>query len=305
MPRRQAGKSRLPPLVTKLSYAPVSKIPTIRSGPFLRWGAGRTPGCSRLNIRFRVAQVVQRATGSAAPYTSLTTFQCAGGGITSILPLTFCNTFYYPTFITNLTRLFSFYYLNNVKLTYEPRTGTQADKGFVLSFVEDIEWFESHGLLVTGQAVPDEASLVTRTGSCTSNTWDSCEVKAVVDKKRKFFTAGSSLTSNLDFSTENPATLRQTVGGSFAVSGTFNLTAIPILLGDVYMDLDIELCDFSLNLNTIVTLNKTLDCKNCEKRKLEDVEDLGFRALSPSPSTSGSRKSSSKGKAQTRILYQE
>jgi len=181
------------------------------------------------------------------------------------------NLYYWPTFITSLLRLFSFYYLHRVSFHYEPRVSTSSQYAFVLASVQDPEWFESHGLLIGGAAVPTEAALVSRPGSCTSNGWAPCSINQSVDTKIKYFCAGTSTTTSLDFSTEPAAGIRQSVAGITAISSAVTgSVSTDTIIGDFYADVDMEMCELSIAQTVQVQLDRS-DLPVREQKKNEPV----------------------------------
>lgn len=287
---------KAPRLQVSKQYAPVNAVPNVRSGTYVAFAPGRRPGCVKITARFRIAQIVQAPSTAGAPYTSAICFSTYNGNYTFIMPISIVNSFYWPSYFTNLTRLFSFYYAGKANLQYEPRTTTATSLGFVMGFIDDPEWLEDHNLLSSGKAVPTETALTTRGTACTSNTWSGCRVSATgIDTKTRYYTGGSATSTEMDFSTENPATIRQSVNGMFAVCSAQALSASTStqILGDVYINCSFELCDFSLALTSSVSLA----AKRAARRAKEEEKQYHLvtqeREDTPSPTPSVKSKSRS------------
>lgn len=255
---------RIGPPPKRVNYVPNSLAPTVKSGARVIWGPGSRAGCASVQIRFRIAQVVQcPSTEASADYKSRIAFQL-GSSLSFHIALAIGNTFYFPSYITNLVQLFDFYKIRSAKFDYEPRISSSNAVNFVWSSVRDPEWFESHGLLSGGDILPSENALTSRENSCTSNAWSSCGLLVPTDNKREFFTAGAALTTKIDFSTNNPATIRQSVAGIVALFSDYAVAAAITtrsVVGDVYCRLNVELCDFSLATTTVVAASRIPEAK--------------------------------------------
>jgi len=230
-------------------------------------------------MRFRLAQVILNPSTGIAPYGASVSFEVHANGATApsfTIPLQINNSYYFPTYLTDLTRLFSFYYMNSASLHYEPRQPTDAVVSYVAATVQDPEWFESHGLLFgSGEAVPTETALVSRETACTNIVWAPCDWNFEIDSKVKYFVAGTSRNSAINYNTENPATIRQSVAGTAAIASIFqNTNTNKSILGDVYAWLDLELCEFSLantsNISLSVAKAIEMRCKDDVKERFSD-----------------------------------
>jgi len=251
--------------------------------------------------------VVHAGTATTSPWGTFVCFKFGPGATqySFIIPITLTNSFYFPTFMATLARLFNFFYVHKAVLIYEPRSATTTELGFVMAAVNDPEWFESHALAPGGVAAPTEAALVTLMGSCTSNTWSPCTVQARPDSKQKLYTAGTSDVTDLNFASEPAAEIRQAVSSTFAIaSSNISVQTADRLLGDVYLDLDVEFCEMSLALTTPIAFTGKrwgkpesndekvspgegvkVDCSTCVDKRIDDIEDGVLVRASP-PSTS-------------------
>jgi hypothetical protein len=261
--------------------APVSMISNIKSGTQITFGAGRAVGCMRMRVQYRAAQVVVASSGAAAPYTSKISFT-VGPTVTNrsfILPLLPANSYYFPTYVYTMARLFSSFYVNKAVVHFEPRQSSSSTYTFVVASVQDPEWFETHSLLTGGTATPTENTLVSRSNACTSNGWTPCTVNIPVDSKVKYFLAGSSVSTGIDFSTENPASIRQSIPAIFTIASDVSVVSVPdIVIGDLYASFDFEFCDFSTAFTSPVALSEKR--RWGEENKLNEKKSSSVKSLS-------------------------
>jgi hypothetical protein len=262
--------------------APVSMVSNVKSGTQITFGNGRAPGCMRMRIQYRAAQLVVASSAAPAPFTGKVSILFSGANRAFTIPFTPANSFHFPSYIYNLSRLFNTFYIDRVVIHFEPRQSSSSNFTFVAASVQDPEWFETHNLLSAGIAVPTETSLVSRSNACSSNGWTPCTVNVPVDSKQKYFIASSNLNSAIDFSTENPATIRQAIPAIFAVASDISaVSATDIIIGDLYASLDIEYCDFSMVISVPVTLKEERKEKRSSSvkslRSRGDSEDEYFK----------------------------
>jgi len=244
------------------NYAPVSQIPTVNSGTTIKWLPTKHGNGVRMNIRFRVAQVVVYAPGS--PVVPRPIFWAAGGISTAAcadIPLNFSDAFYFPGYVATLTSLFDFFYVYMCRLTLSPRKNTSDETTIVMAYAKDPEWVESHGLVDSGgHALADEANLTSISNCCTSVAYArDCVVVADVDSKSRFYTAGPYSGGQYNYNTTNAADIRQSTNGVFLINGTVGSSDTnSMVIADVYMEVDLELENFTTLIANGVTQTRSL-----------------------------------------------
>lgn len=282
--------------VRQPSFPPMSYARNRKSGMIVTFRAGRKPGCLRMNFKFKVCQIGVAniaGIGSQMGFINLAGTGPTGGNASGILPVAPNMVYYYPSAVRQLVNMFTYYYINRCGLTISPRVNVNNNAVCTIAYSGDIEYLETHGLLSGGSpsnAVPTEGGLSGLTNSCTEVVYKECAIGANdVDKSRKFFTTTTSTFDNADinFAAASPSSLRQGVAGVFMLAGVKNGSdANGVVYNDVYMDLDIELCEFSPPVTADADL--TFITRQTEEQK----SDIDFDIQS---TKSTSRKSTGKG----------
>jgi len=243
-PREQKEFKR----IIDIPRAPVNQMATVRSGHRILFS--NVPGGIHMNMHFRIAQIRVDSGGT------FITFNTQGGSSQdlTILP---ANTFYFPGYITNLTRLFDLWKPTFAQITIEPRQNTSQTAAYVVASPPEIEWAESRGQLTGGLATPNEQSLVSLDNACTTVCYDRCRSVATLyggpAKGGRFYMAGPNLATQVSYTTQTAADLRSSVGCQWLISGTTGGLAANALLADVYIDIGMDLIGFSTSLTTLVS----------------------------------------------------
>lgn len=232
-----------------ITPAPVSKVPTVRSGTSVKWYPGKAENSTRMIIRFRAAQIIIEAAGTYVYFK-------VNGGTTHELPLLLANSFYWPDYIYSFVRHFNYLNIRRANCIYEPRSITTKDPSFVMGFVDDIAWLEAHGQTTGGFGLPTEPAITSLGSACTSVAYGPCEVRGKPIRGR-VNVAGPLVSTRIDFSVANAAELRQSCPGMFLIQGTPGTATAGTVLGDVYMELDIECIEFSILLTNNVTYTES------------------------------------------------
>jgi hypothetical protein len=249
----------------------------IRSGPTLSFSTGSRPGCLKMSYNFRACQVVGTSnTAAPAMFTSQVAFKVNGSGTPAYsyeLPLNPAATFYWPPFIAQLMNLFNEFRVLSCGVEFQPRapTTTVANYSFTWSYAEDPEWVESHGLTTGGIANPTEATITTLSGACTVLPWAPCSIRATISDKKMRYVAGSITSARIDYGNAFAATVRQGIPGTFLLRSESAVASSPsdTLIGDVYVHLVMELCDFSTPITSVVSLDSKRRAPDEEKIKEE------------------------------------
>jgi len=270
--RRPPARRYIPPNMRRMNRiidiprAPVSKMATVNSGHRIRFHDVK--GGIGLEVHMRIAQIRVDGTGL------LITFNTVGGPCQdlSIIPN---NTFYFPTYITNLTRLFDIYRVNYCSISIEPRQSTAQTASYVVASTPEPEWVESRGQLTAGLATPSESSMVTLENACTTVCYDRCTSKGKPFKGPMpggfLYMAGANIASQVSYTTQNAAELRGSMGAQWLIAGTPGGLAANTLLADVYLDINFSMKGFSTSMTTAVSLTPPVVEKK-EEKKLEVVE---------------------------------
>lgn len=242
------------------SDVPISYSKTVMSGVQTKFLAGRNSKCTRLQIRFKVCRVT-----TADPGVLGVAFRGPSNEHWD-LPLNLNNSFYFPSYITTLVRLFDYFYINAAVIEYESRSITVNDSSFVMAYVQDPAWFEAKGQLSTGGAYPSEDAVTSLSNACTNVAYRNCKVSANVDRNVKYFASGDDLSGLVNYGLAHAADMRQNTAGSFMIQGSKGTMGDGVLLGDLYMFLDVELCELSLATTSPVTLASS------DKKLPEDIK---------------------------------
>lgn len=246
---------------------PMSYAPSVFSGMQVKFGQGRTQNCIRLMIRFRVAQVMV----VFANYPTIPIRFVFNGNASNDLPLLYNNVLYYPSYITTLCNLFDYNFTNKCKISYKPRVTVNNDASFSMAYIQDPAWFESHSQLLGGYATPSETAITSISNACTDVSYRACSVSASPDKTKKFYNAGPNTGGQIYYPTNTTADLRNSVNGSFMIAGTvITPPTANVVLGDVYMDLDVEFCEMSTAINATTSLMSSDSCRKC--RSIESLQ---------------------------------
>lgn len=254
--RKAAGFAGLASLPLVRYTPPNSLAATVQSGFAIKFAAGEQPGSIRIALRMRVCQAIAAGLGVVEPYQGKYCFKFkhtvgATPVYSFILPLILNQTYYYPEGLTSLVNLFNMWKVHRSCIEYEPRQGTSNNStSFTLGYVEDIEWFESRALLfASGVALPNEFSISALSNSCTNNGWSPCEVYSTHrDKKERYLSYQNQL-QDINFldAGNNPAELRQSICGAYMIaSENANGATGDIVLGDIYLCIDMTLSEFNL-----------------------------------------------------------
>jgi len=192
-----------------------------------------------------------------------------GGNLSLDLPLYLFSDYYFPSYIADFIGFFDIVYFNACGITFEPRKNTSTESVFTMAYADDPMWIDSRGLVdgSTGVALPTEAALSSISNACTIVSYRPCVIRAAVDTKTKFFVSGGETNAQFNYINMGGATIRQSVPGSFYISGSASSADISsgIPLGDLYMTLDAEFCGFNmLGIFGIDAMRK----KNTKKAKL-------------------------------------
>jgi len=272
--RQRKSKPKKKRLVMSMNRAPVSSIPTISSGIEVQFAKGRHSSCMRMRIRFRICQVITKVP-SYANGCGIQFLLDGGTNRVSEIPLYFTNQLYFPSYIWSLARLFDYTYVNGCSIHYMPRVNTTNESVLVFAYASDPEWAEAKGQTNVGFIIPSEGSLTSLANSCTDVAYARCQVFAKPSQFR-YFNDGPSLVNRIDFSSTSSSVIRESVNGMFLISGLADPAAVDAaLLGDVYMNLDFELCNFSLTTSTTVLGTRT----SRESKRISDIVDKAIRNL--------------------------
>lgn len=236
-------------------YEPFSYARNRKSGMIVTFRAGRRPGCMRMNFKLKICQIGVAniaGVGNTLGFINLGGTGPVSGHSSGILPVSPNMVYYFPTQICQLVNMFTYYYVNRAGLTVQPRVNVQNSAVCTLAYSGDIEYLETHQLTSGGtpsNARPTEGGLSGLSNSCTEVLYKSCAIGANdVDKERKYFTTTTATFDNADlnFLGQNPSSLRQGIAGVFMIAGVKNGSdANDTAYADVYLDMDIELCEFS------------------------------------------------------------
>jgi hypothetical protein len=274
--------------------APVNMSQNRKSGVQLSFSSGRVPGCMRMHIKFGIGQIGAGFIGGAGPFLSFINVGTPlTGTATQMLTLNPSDGFYFPGYIYQLARLFAKFYVNKATLDICPRVSTINTAAWTIAFSKDIMWPEGHNALFATVCHPSEIQLKSLTNACTEIAYRDCSITALdVDKKREFFMGytDSFDSAPLSYGSFNAAELRQSHPGLFMIAGQLNGSdPAGTVYSDVYMTLDIELCEFSTPLVQDIDLRvkKTKVGDDEEKTRNNDFDDH-FSVVS---SKSSSRKS--------------
>jgi len=271
--------------------APVNMSQNKRSGVELLFSAGRKPGCMRIRVKFGIAQIGVFTVGGAGPFLAWHTLGAAPGTGTQILPLNPSDDYYFPGYIFQLARLFSKFYLNKASLEVCPRVSTINVAAWTLAFSKDVMWPESRNLLIGTQAHPDELSLKSLVNACTEVAYRDCGVIADdIDTKKEYYmdyNQGFGFPLPIVYDGTHSAEFRQAVPGIFMIAGQPNGTdPVGTVYSDVYMTMDIEMCEFSTQQLSNVGLSRV---KEKEDEKHNSDFDDHFSVVSTKSSSRKSR----------------
>jgi len=178
------------------------------------------------------------------------------GGVSKDLPLSLVNSFYWPSWMTNLARLFDRFRVNRCHLSYEPRQSTAQTAAFTLASSVEPAWCEAHGAIAAGIALPSEAQLSGLHDACTAVCFDRCELEVPIDKSTGWlYSSAVTLTTATNYSTTTTADIRQSHAGVILVNGLAGGLGAGTVLGDLYVRLNVSFKEFSLAISSVVTLN--------------------------------------------------
>lgn len=239
-------------------YPPVSYMTNQKSGFRAEFLPGRAPGCMRMRLHFRVSQIgVATVDPSSSPITVPVFYNLGGnaGDADMIIPINPSFGYYFPAYVTQLARLFSFFYVNSLHIRVAPRVNTSNTAVATLAYTADPNWCEDtkqYGSLA--QAKIGEGPLTSLSNACTDVLYRPCTVYATnIDTKRKYVMGGPVFNGAVSFTTY-ASDLRQSTAGMFLISGTINGTdSVGTIYGDVYMGMDLELCQFGTPITTAAT----------------------------------------------------
>jgi hypothetical protein len=239
------------------TYPPLSYAQNYKSGFQISFQQGRVPGCVRIHTKFRVCQIGVGTIAGLATQCGFINFG-ASSNTSNIIPLNTSQLWFFPPHMRVFTYLFSYFYINNAKIIVKPRVNVQNNAVCTLAYCGDPIWPEAKGQVepTSHNANFSELQLSTLPNACTEVLYRDCQVSAYdVDRKRKFFTANeyTAVASDFNYTNLDPSDIRQSVAGLFCISGIRNGTDIAgTVYGDVYMELDIELCEMSAPSSGIV-----------------------------------------------------
>jgi len=242
------------------SFPPVSYTRNVRSGARVQFEKGRLPGCLRVRLHFRVAQIGVQNVNSGAPVKGIVFMNLGppgSGYYDQFLPINPAMTYYYPNFVTNLCTLFETMYINGCAIHVEPRVNTTNTAAAVLGYVEDPAWPESHNLYdASGHTYMNETAVTSLQNACTDVLYRGCVVGSPgMDRKKKFYVASPNFSTQIVFTAATTPDLRLSVNGGFVIAGVINGSdPVNTIYSDVYMNLDFELCGFTLAITSNVTL---------------------------------------------------
>lgn len=264
--------------------APVSSISNMRSGQKVVFRGAGTGLVA--NFHFRVAQI---AVNSGA---NNITFLLSSGNAAQELTLNVTNSFYFPSCITNITRLFETFKVFKCHCSYEPRSITTRDASFIFaSPTDDIGWIEAHGGTSGGLPNPTENLLTSLQNACTVIDYGRCAIKIPPmsgPQKGRLFTMGENISTQISYTNQSTPSLRLCCGGQLLIVGTPGAVTANSILGDLYMDLEMGLYDYSIAATQGTTLLKDdfekigpLEGK-CEDKPLSLKETLSSNVKSSS-----------------------
>lgn len=265
-------------------YPPVSYMKNVKSGFSASFHTGRVPGCMRMRVMFRIGQV-QSGTVDASSSPLVSPLFSMNGGADMIIPVNPSFGYYFPPYITQLCRLFAYFYVNKVFIKISPRVNTSNVAVATLGYTGEPNWIENtHSYGSLSQAKIPETTISSLSNACTDVLYRPCTVYATnLDTERKYFMTGPIFNSALAF-TSYSSDLRQSVAGMFMISGKVNTgDSDGVTYGDVYMGMDIELCQFG----TPMTINATFERERQEEREKKIIVHEDFRdefVISPVPS---------------------
>lgn len=244
-------------------------MPVVRAGTKISFRGG---GDSfQFNIRFRVAQV---------KVTTSTVYFLLSSGNTEVgIPVIPSNSYYYPSYVYNLVRLFELWRLDRADFIYLPRINTSSSAAFVLAAPKDPVWPLTHGATDgSGHYAPTEAQLVSLTDACTVVAYNDCTVRAPVNdftmNKGWLTTANTNLSGQIDFKTYSDTVIRSTIGATLLICGLPNGTADTSVIGDLYLDLTISLRDFSTAVTTAIDYSdQEKKVRRCGEELPTDIEE--------------------------------
>jgi hypothetical protein len=257
-PQRGRGRRGPPRLVRTNRGMPISRIPQVNSRLYVSWGPGRGPGCVTTHFRQKIGNI-------SAQYAEVDPF---GGGMVYFrlgnnenvswqVPLYLTNTFYFPTTITVLCGLFEYYYIRRARLRIMPRVNTESQAVYTIGFAQDPSWPEAHGATISygGSQVPrvQEMQIGTLESACTNVAYRNCTVPSSHDVTVKYFSAGVGTSTVLNYNNTNSADLRQTIAGAWYINGTVPSDFVESVIADVYLDVSIELCNYTAPISSGVT----------------------------------------------------
>lgn len=233
-----------------------------------------------MDYSFRLAQVCINPTTAPAPYTGKTSFLVVGNGTPSPaqeIPVGPMNSFYFPPYIRQLFLLFNEYKTVSMRLRYSPRISTTVSNNFVWAYAQDVEWPETHGLTSGGIAVPTETALTSLTNACTVVAYAPCDLSATIMDNKMKYVGNNLLNGQINYAGSNSAEDRQSMSGLFMIaSDTIGISTALSVLGDVYCDLSLELCDFSTPITTSITIMR-------DREPLENLWGRERKSRSPNP----------------------
>lgn len=257
------------------AFPPLSYATNRPSGPKISFHPGRNPGCFRIKMHFRVGQI---ATNSL----NVPIFSNMGGTTTNddyVIPVNPASNYYFPPYVYNLVRCFLYFYINSISLHIYPRVNTSNNAVVTIGYVKDPVWPSLTGQLDGSQNCQlTESNITSLEASCTEVLYRDCVVVANVDTKNKFNVGLSNPITQINYTpadSMSPADFRQQYAGMFVVAGTRNGTdPVSTTYADVYLNLDMDLCDFNTSINHPANLSSR------EKKRDLECEDL---LLHPDP----------------------
>lgn len=229
-------------------------MPIVRSGTKVRFFRGRGENGVGISIWFRVGQIRIPGLGGTP------LFFLGGANESNIIPLMYANSWYFPSYLYNLVRLFDFVYTNSCNLHFLARSNTSSQVSFVMAYVQDIMWFATKGTLVGASAAPTEDQITSLSSACTSIAYAPCTIVADVDRKTRFYTSNNDLTTTMDFTQAGYGPMyREGINGAFMIKGTNpDSLAASTVIGDLYLDLNFECSEFSIAQTAILPALKSM-----------------------------------------------
>jgi hypothetical protein len=244
---------KLPNLIEKKIKAPVSDMAIIRSGQIVRFAGAGDHFTMRLRFRCCQVEVNNDSTGI--------NFVFPGSLGASAIYVCPTNTYYFPSYFTQLSGLFERYKLHSALWEFEPRVNNSSTASFVLAASEDPTWAASHGNVdFSGHTAPLESSLVSLQDACTVISYGRCAIRSPINKGRAkgetLYMAGIDPAVQMNFADAGDGIIRDCVGANIMIAGTSGNQANNTVLGDLYLDLMISFYDFTTAITGPLTLRR-------------------------------------------------